>query len=207
MINPYKILGVERNATADEIKKAYKGLAQKHHPDKSNGDEERFKEINLAYDILYDAKKREEYDRTGDVKKATSITNQAINLFMNTFVARLAGTSHLLGSANPFDQVRNDITRYRNESKNSIPDIKNRKERLEKRYSKVKNINDHLNLIKNWVIDAMASLDMEIEKKKEQIEVSDEALKFCDKYQYDDGLPKAAQIEMQRALERQRRLT
>ena len=61
----YKALGVPKDATADEIKKAYRKLARKHHPDANKGDaeaEERFKEISEAYDVLSDAKRRKEYD-------------------------------------------------------------------------------------------------------------------------------------------------
>jgi molecular chaperone DnaJ len=62
----YKVLGVERKATADEIKKAYRKLARQYHPDKNPGDaksEERFKQISQAHDILGDPDKRKDYDR------------------------------------------------------------------------------------------------------------------------------------------------
>jgi molecular chaperone DnaJ len=61
----YKVLGVAKDATADEIKKAYRKLARKHHPDANKGDtdsEDRFKEISEAYDVLSDDTKRREYD-------------------------------------------------------------------------------------------------------------------------------------------------
>ncbi len=64
----YKVLGVGKNASADEIKKAYRKLARRYHPDRNPGDkqaEERFKEISLAHDVLSDADKRREYDRGG----------------------------------------------------------------------------------------------------------------------------------------------
>src|SRR3954452_19701196 len=62
----YKVLGVDRKASADEIKKAYRKLARQYHPDKNPGDakaEARFKEISLAHDVLGDPEKRKEYDR------------------------------------------------------------------------------------------------------------------------------------------------
>jgi curved DNA-binding protein len=65
----YKILGVEKTATADAIKKAYRKLAVKYHPDKNPGDkkaEDKFKEINEAYDVLGDADKRKKYDTLGE---------------------------------------------------------------------------------------------------------------------------------------------
>lgn len=60
--NFYDVLGVSRDATQDEIKKAFRKLAQKHHPD-AGGDEQKFKEISEAYDTLSDPEKRKEYDQ------------------------------------------------------------------------------------------------------------------------------------------------
>lgn len=60
----YDLLGVKRDASADEIKKAFRKLARKHHPD-TGGDEERFKEINEAYEVLADDEKRAQYDQYG----------------------------------------------------------------------------------------------------------------------------------------------
>jgi len=62
----YKSLGIARNATKDEIKKAYRELAHKYHPDKG-GDGERFKEINEAYTVLSNDEKRAQYDQFGQV--------------------------------------------------------------------------------------------------------------------------------------------
>jgi len=61
----YNILGVERGASKDEIKKAFRKLAHKYHPDKAGGDEAKFKEAGEAYSVLSDDKKRAEYDAYG----------------------------------------------------------------------------------------------------------------------------------------------
>ncbi len=63
--NYYDILGVSKNASQDEIKKAFRKLAHKYHPDKEGGDESRFKEMNEAYGVLSDTEKRAQYDRFG----------------------------------------------------------------------------------------------------------------------------------------------
>jgi len=63
--NYYDILGIDKGANDDEIKKAYRKLAHKHHPDKGGGDEAKFKEINEAYQVLSDKAKRQQYDQFG----------------------------------------------------------------------------------------------------------------------------------------------
>lgn len=61
----YKILGVNKNASSDELKAAFRKLAHEYHPDKKGGSAEKFKEINEAYQVLSDSKKREQYDQFG----------------------------------------------------------------------------------------------------------------------------------------------
>src|SRR4051795_10038856 len=68
--DPYKTLGVDKKASADEVKKAYRKLARQYHPDKNPGDaqaEERFKEIQQAYGVLSDPEKRKQYDQGGGI--------------------------------------------------------------------------------------------------------------------------------------------
>lgn len=61
----YEVLGVGKNASADEIKKAFRKAAVKHHPDKEGGDEAKFKEASEAYEVLKDQQKRQRYDQFG----------------------------------------------------------------------------------------------------------------------------------------------
>lgn len=65
MKNYYEILGVEKGSSQDDVKRAFRKLASKYHPDKKTGDEARFKEISEAYAVLSDEKKRAEYDTYG----------------------------------------------------------------------------------------------------------------------------------------------
>src|SRR5688572_7717364 len=64
----YKTLGIDKKATHDEIKAAFKSLAKKYHPDRNEGNkaaEEKFKEVSEAYEVLGDVEKRKKYDRFG----------------------------------------------------------------------------------------------------------------------------------------------
>src|SRR3990167_7885635 len=61
----YKILGVKKDASEEEVKKAFRKLAHAHHPDKAGGDEAKFKEASEAYSVLSDKQKRAQYDKFG----------------------------------------------------------------------------------------------------------------------------------------------
>ncbi len=80
----YEILGVPRSASIDEIKKAYRKLAMQYHPDRnpnSKAAEEKFKEINEAYEVLSNEEKRARYDRFGHAGVGTSAASEGVNPF------------------------------------------------------------------------------------------------------------------------------
>ena len=105
----YSVLGVQRAASDDEIKKAYRKLAMQYHPDRNNGSreaEERFKEITEAYDVLRDPNKRAAYDRYGEAGLRSGAggggfhhvdLSEALGIFMRDFGA-FSGLGDLFGA-------------------------------------------------------------------------------------------------------------
>lgn len=99
----YKVLGVDKKASADDIKKAYRKLAVKYHPDKNAGDkaaEEKFKEINEAYDVLSDADKRNKYDTLGENWQQYQQTGNAGGYYSQQGNAQ--GRTHYYGGESDF---------------------------------------------------------------------------------------------------------
>jgi len=118
----YEVLGVDKKASADEIKKAYRKLAKKYHPDTHPGDknaEEKFKEVNEAYEVLGDEQKRKKYDQfgaQGQFRNGVDFDPSAYGFGNNIhYEFRQAGNSDFsdffnmfFGGASPFDPFGED---------------------------------------------------------------------------------------------------
>ena len=97
----YKTLGVSKSASKDEIKKAYRDLARKYHPDLNPNDkkaEDKFKEIQEAYEVLYDDQKRQQYDTFGSMNFNRQAGNQGFS-----------GTYHFSGDIPSFEEIFKDV--------------------------------------------------------------------------------------------------
>ena len=79
MINPYTTLGVKPGADIKDVKKAYRKLANKHHPDKEGGNEEKFKEIKEAYELIKLGKEKSKANKTFDESQYTEYTGHTHN--------------------------------------------------------------------------------------------------------------------------------
>jgi DnaJ-class molecular chaperone len=105
----YKVLGVARGVEADALKKAYRKLARRHHPDVNPGDkaaEEKFKEISEAYDVLSDAAKRRNYDEFGEVSLQGGFDAEQARRAREAFGARFGGGAAggpQFGGGEPFE--------------------------------------------------------------------------------------------------------
>lgn len=102
--NLYEVLGVSRDASQDDIRKAYRKLARQYHPDVNPGDasaEDKFKQISEAYAVLSDAEKRRSYDEFGDVSLEAGFDPEAARRAREAFGARFGGAPGGAG-AGPF---------------------------------------------------------------------------------------------------------
>lgn len=93
----YNILGVNRNASPDDIKKSYRKMSLKHHPDRPGGNVEKFKKLNTAYEVLSDPQKKKNYDMTGNeegnpfIRGGGGMPPNMDNLFSSLFTGGFPG--------------------------------------------------------------------------------------------------------------------
>lgn len=169
-MNPYEILEIEIEATSEEVKKAYRKLSMKHHPDQG-GDETKFIEINLSYRILSDPEKRKIYDRDG------IIMDESPEYINNVIKSRLASIleswldAKLKGEKVPMKQF------FQQGLDRAISQIKNANADFNRKIEKLKHIRENVtckaesNMLYHMIDERLKTLHMSIEhnKKEEQI--------------------------------------
>jgi molecular chaperone DnaJ len=101
----YKVLGVDKTASEEDIKKAYRKLAHQYHPDKSGGDEKKFKEINEAYQILGNKEKRSQYDRFGSAFEQGGFPGEGAGPFPSGFPGGFPGGVSWGGGAEDMNDI------------------------------------------------------------------------------------------------------
>jgi len=117
-MDPYSVLGVDNKSSQDDIKKAYRKLAKKHHPDKNNGDDVRFKEIADAYEKIGDSQKRKEYDSVNSFSTSgfsdifSRFEGDFSNMFDNSFGQQARGNDVTIRIMLSMDEVYYGTTKY-----------------------------------------------------------------------------------------------
>ena len=180
-MNLYDELGLSPRCTFDEIKQRYRALAQQHHPDKG-GDEDHFKKIKLAYEVLSDPSRRAEYDATGKIEEDVPIRTEALQ--------ELAGlTTHCITKINPdHDDL---IFVMKREMKDNVDQIKDNIItcnrfiiNLNKILNKVNRKKEGENFIKSIIQDQIKLREGELKQFKHKIEVLDYMMELLEDYYY-----------------------
>ncbi len=170
----YDTLGVKKNASKEDIKKAYRNKAKENHPDKQGGDNEKMTELTHAYDILSNDKKKERYDSTGQ-EKETPFAERFMGFVNDLFIQIIEKTpdvesddliEEFRGHA---DKILKNIKENRSQSKIKIEKYIKVRERV------ICTTNKHILLVMDSKIDTMqqslASFEVEIEFIEQCIEV------------------------------------
>lgn len=178
MSNLYEDLGVARDAPKAEIKKAYKSLALKLHPDKDGGDKDKFAKIEKAKRTLLNDEKREQYDRTGSTESAPSIEDEANQVISQCFTVIIQSGNFkkdLIGRA------KSDLISAKLEGHAALGKQENTLAELEKQSDRVAST-DELNLFQGIITQKIEATQATIDNILGQLKVIDKAIEIIDQY-------------------------
>jgi curved DNA-binding protein CbpA len=180
-MNLYDELGLNSNCTSDEIKQRYRALAQQHHPDKG-GDEDTFKKIKLAYEVLSDPSRRSDYDSTGKIYEDISVRTEALQ--------ELAGlVKHCINKINPeYDDLillmKHDLIDTSTQVYLSITKCEEYIFKLKKILKKINRKKEGENFIKSVIEEQLKICESDLDKFNHKIEVIDYILELLEDYYY-----------------------
>lgn len=181
----YGVLGVEKTASQDEIKRAYRKLAQETHPDKNDGDGSKFEPVKAAYEVLSDPGRRERYDQTGDdgrvPDKHVEAKNMLAQMVMQIIDTRDPVTTDIVAVART--QVTHQISVAEQEKRAAQKKIDDRRKVLERMTASDDGF--MCQVIENDIRQReglLARID-------DGIEIMREALKMLDEYSYKADAP------------------
>lgn len=182
-MNPYTILEVSPQASDEEIKKQFRKLAQQNHPDRG-GNEEKFKQINLAYSILSDPVRRKHFDSTGEYNINQDIRQQVLNNLSMLI-------THFMNNLDPEMEnlivcMKNDIAREKVAIGVNITNTITAISKLEKFLRKIKRKKEGENVLKMFVASQIKNHESSILSFNRNLEVCDEMIKLLEDYEYGD---------------------
>lgn len=180
----YQILGLLPNCSFEEIKQQFRTLARIHHPD-LGGDEEEFKKIRFAYEVLNDAASRAEYDKSGTVKKSDDIRNLAkenlVIIFFNLLPQIDPNQHNILEIIRgEIDKSINDMEGNKNDGNTYISKLELVKSKIRKKEDVTDANNLFASLIDNQ-IDTRNNIKKDTDKR---IEIAKEMKKILEDYSY-----------------------
>lgn len=180
-MNLYEELGLSASATQEEIKQRYRSLAQTHHPDRG-GDEEKFKRVKLAYEVLIDPVSRREYDTSGRIYNESSPRTCAME-----DICHLA--RNLIPTINPeqddlIAMMRDSVNGFRSNISQNILNHSNYINSAQKVIERIKRKGDGENLIRHVAETQLRYLQEELEIFKKQLLVNDQMLLILEEYDY-----------------------
>lgn len=172
----YDTLGISRDASAVQIKAAYRKLASQHHPDKG-GDKDTMQQIQEAYDVLSDRERRTHYDATGQSTQR-NLDNEAMEMAVAVFMQKLDGFG-----GDPLELSRAHIRLEMSKASLGKNDLANRKAKVEKLLRRLKFKGKGDNLLTSNLKKVVDAIDADIVRTTEFYDRGGKALTYLDNYE------------------------
>ncbi len=186
-MNPYDVLGIQITATQEEIKAAYKKLSAQYHPDRNQdaGASEMMKNINVAYDLLSDPKKRKRYDETGDMSAASTFDRDVQDIVVSMFICYITANDTL-----DYDMkaaMKSSLAKVLNEAKGKCIETQITLKHYEKAKKKLKAKN---NIFVIALDKNIAGMQEEIQRLQNRQKILVAAIQLVeDEFDWDNGMP------------------
>lgn len=190
-MNPYEVLQVSKKASLKSIKAAYRKLSAVHHPDKEGGDEEKFLEIKLAFDVLSNADRRARYDSTGRIDESP-VTPQRVQSFVDQTMRTVIDAQRPDGSSDDpcWDNIRDkiilNITAARAPLRNARFQLQRQLERTVRMIERFRP-QQEFDPVGDALRREKKRLENEIRVNEDALELSIEAERVMKTYDYDVG--------------------
>lgn len=176
----YETLGVDKSATPDEIRQAYRRASAKYHPDREGGDEEKMKAINEAFETLCDPEKRKAYDEGGDIFARPVKPEE--HLILDAFINSVAEDAD--GRYDWLDQTRTRLKNHKAHKAASAKAMRGQMRRLVRGLKKLKFKGNGSGLLVKVIETKISSLEREAKSLEEELPVYDRALAMLDDYDW-----------------------
>lgn len=185
-MNLYDLLGIKNTASQDEIKKAYRKLSTKHHPDKG-GDAEKFKELVMAYNILFDEGKRKRYDLGETAENITKSTvsedQETIQALLNLFNQVIVSPVDL-DHMDIFDFMKKQIVQSKGSLNHSIRQEEAIISKFQRAIKRIKT-DESVNIFEASANQVIKSRQEAIKNYQKIIRIGDGMIKLMEAYSYD----------------------
>lgn len=182
-MNYYEVLGLSKEDVPSkaEIKKAYRKLAKIHHPDKEGGNEEKFKDISEAYEVLSDPDKRERYDNGESLDGYTSPSDQARTNLYRVFDIVTNSHGFMADFTDLIVRMREEINEKTLQMRNDISKVESDIKKLTVIIKKLKKAD----FLKKYAKECKSAMELRKEQIEEAIKVQDMMMETLDGAEYD----------------------
>lgn len=180
MPSPYEILGLPKEASAEEIKAAFRREASRAHPDRQGGSGERMAAVNDAYAVLSDPARRKRFDETGSTGQAPSIDDEAIQMLASIFARALQQDV-----ASIVDFARDHAHGFQQELIRQREEALAQARKLEAKRSKVRTKDGAVNIVHGLIDSQVAALRSAVGVANRNLKVASAACKMLEAYDED----------------------
>lgn len=183
-MNLYKLLGVKKNATTAQIRKAFRTLSKSCHPDMEGGDAEKFKLLSMAHEVLTNPERRERYDKTGR-SDPSPVTDERIKLFLKSNLKEIIQNRFSIDYMDVRGQIILNVERGLSQARGQEQELLRLMERTKNMGKRFKKKSKSSNLVQQVLDGEIAQMEGELHNVRNAIELAEASIEALKDYNYE----------------------